>query len=146
MDANKHLALSLEKQHLRSTRKYYLLLHDINTELSKIHKNLHKKIDLPKYTYATQYIHDFISHTTVWNLKFSMNLESPEVALLQIFHLEYIFTNEHPEHFTQERTIFEEVKKRFYDLQPFSQEHVEARLTKMLAYIKEKSDASLTSI
>ena len=64
-------------------RKYYLSIADINSSLSKVHQAVMPHIDLEKYKYTTEYIHRYISYTSVWNLKFVVNLESPEVALLQ---------------------------------------------------------------
>lgn len=103
MYTNKHAAQSMEQQHLKSVRKYYLSIADVNIKLSKIHQQIKPAIDLNKYKHATDYIHQYISYTTVWQLKFVANIESPEVALLQIFHLTYIFEHEPAHLFLKER-------------------------------------------
>lgn len=138
MYTNKHVAGSLEKQHLQNVRKYYLSIADINIALSKVHKTIMRQIDLKKYQFATDYIHQYISYTSVWNLKFVANLESPEVALLQIFHLHYIFDHEAENRFTKERALLVEQEQRFYNLKPYKKEHIEKRKQKMLDYIQSR--------
>ena len=95
-------------------------------------------LNLEKYKYATDYIHQYISYISVWNLKFVANLESPEVALLQIFHLNYIFSQEPADCFTQERAILKEKEQQFYSLKPYKEEHIEKRLQAMLNYIEKR--------
>ena len=139
MYSNKHVASSLEKQHQQNVRKYYLSIADINSALSKVHQSVMPHIKLEKYKHATDYINQYISYTSVWNLKFVANLESPEVALLQIFHLNYIFTQEPVDCFTQERAILKEKEQHFYSLKPYKEEHIEKRLEAMLIYINQKT-------
>ncbi|KGR85873.1 hypothetical protein [Lysinibacillus odysseyi] len=136
MYTNKQVANSLEKQHLQNVRKYYLSIADINIALSAVHQAIMPQIDLKKYQFATDYIHQYISYTSVWNLKFVANLESPEVALLQIFHLHYIFDQEPKERFIKERALLAEQERHFYNLKPYKIEHMEKRKQKMLDYIK----------
>ena len=138
MLSNKHVASSLEKQQLQNVRKYYLSIADINSTLSKVHQSVMPHIDLEKYKYATEYVHQYISYTSVWNLKFVVNLESPEVALLQIFHLNYIFSQEPTNCFTQERAILEEKEQYFYSLKPYKEEHIQKRMQTMLSYIEKR--------
>ena len=139
MDNNKHAAHSLERQHLQKVRKYYLSVADVNNALSKVHQAIMPHIDLEAYRLATEYIHQYISYTSVWNLKFVANLESPEVALLQIFHLNHIFKNEPADRFKKERAILAEQEQRFFDLKPYKPEHVEKRRQKMMDYIEVNS-------
>lgn len=136
MYTNKHAANSLEKQHLQNVRKYYLSIADINIALSQVHQSIMPHINLEKYQLATDYIHQYISYTTVWNLKFVANLESPEVALLQIFHLQYIFEREPKDRFQKERAILAEQEQHFFSLKPYKLEHVKKRKQKMLDYIE----------
>ena len=88
-----------------------------------------------KYKYATAYLDQFISYTSVWNLKFVYNLENPEVALLQIFHLTYIFDNEPESQFIKELQELTQLKARFIEMNRFKQEKVAERYEKMLQYI-----------
>lgn len=138
MYSNKHVASSLEKQHQKNVRKYYLCIADINSALSKVHQSVMPHINIEKYKYATDYINQYISYTSVWNLKFVINLESPEVALLQIFHLNYIFSQEPADCFTQERAILKDKEQYFYSLKPYKEEHIEKRLQNMLSYIEKR--------
>ena len=128
----------LERQQSKKTRQVYHALAELNLSLNQIHKSIELYIDRNKYKYATEYVDQFISYTTVWNMKFVYNLENPEVALLQIFHLTYIFENEPEPNFAKERRELELLKERFLQVNPFKQEKVEERYAKMVKYIKEQ--------
>ncbi len=140
MQLNKQAALSIEKQHLNKQKKYYVSIAEINNTLANVHKDLLPELDRAKYQYATDYINQYISHTTVWNLKFVMNMENSEVALLQIFHLDYILSKEPESLFTTEREILQEQKEKFLSLDCFTMEKIIQRHQQMLAFIKEKSN------
>ena len=135
---NKHAAKMLERQQSRKTRQVYHALAELNLSLNKIHKSIEHYIDRDKYKSATEYVDQFISYTTVWNIKFVYNLENPEVALLQIFHLSYIFDNEHQSNFMKERRELEQLKKQFAKMNPFKQEKVEERYAKMVQFIEKR--------
>lgn len=143
MYTNKQTALSLERQHLKKIRKYYLVVADINVALAQLHKKLRPQLDVAKYQFATDYIHQYVSYTTVWHLKFVTNLESPEVALMQIFHLEYIFSHEPADRFIKERAILQEKQQLFHNLNTFSQEHIDKRREKMMAFIQSCQNEGL---
>ncbi len=81
----------------------------------------------------------FISYTTVWNLKFVYNLENPEVALLQILHLKYIFDNEPDSQFVKEHHELEQLKDHFTKMNPFKQAKIVERYEKMIQYINKQS-------
>jgi ribulose bisphosphate carboxylase small subunit len=132
---NKHAAKMLERQQSKKTRQVYHALAELNLSLNQIHKSIEHYIDHDKYKYATEYVDQYISYTTVWNLKFVYNLENPEVALLQIFHLTYIFENEHESNFMKERRELELLKEQFAKMNPFKQEKVEERYAKMVQFI-----------
>lgn len=136
---NKHFTKSLEMQNIKKTRKFYHSLAEINLSLAEIHKSIELLIDKNTYQYATEYVNQFISYTTIWHLKFVYNLENPEVALLQIFHLNYIFKHEPASKFEKERRQFEELKEEFDKVNPFTQERISGRYDKMLAFIQESS-------
>lgn len=139
---NRYVAKSLERQQVKQTRQFYHALAELNLELSKIHKSIERVIDKDRYKYATEYVDQFISYTTVWHLKFVYNLENPEVALLQIFHLNYIFTHEAPEQFSSERYLFGQCKETFNTINPYKLELVEDRYSKMLQYIDDNESPS----
>lgn len=140
MQLNKQAALSIEKQQLNKQRKYYVSIAEINNTLANVHKDLLTKLDIAKYQYATDYINQYISHTTVWNLKFVMNMENGEVALLQIFHLDYILSKELESQFKTERDILQQQKEKFLSLEYFTLEKIIQRHQQMLTFIKEKSN------
>lgn len=139
MQMNRHVAKSMERQHLKSIRKFYYAIADINTALADVHKKIMPNIDLTTYTFATDYVNEYISYTNVWNIKFAYNLESPEVAMLQLFHLHYIFEHEQAEAFAQEKQIVLEQQQAFEKLHLFEQAHLENRYHKMLQYIEERN-------
>ena len=139
---NQHVAKMLDKQQTKKTRQVYHALAEINLSLNTVHKLIMDYIDHDKYKYATEYVNQFISYTSVWNLKFVYNLENPEVALLQIFHLTYIFDNEPESLFIKERQELAQVKARFIEMNRFKQEKVAERYEKMLQYIHEHTVTS----
>ena len=134
---NQHVAKMLERQQTKRTRQIYHALADMNLSLNAIHRAILNHIDQDKYKYATEYVNHFISYTTVWNLKFVYNLENPEVALLQIFHLTYIFDNEPESKFSKERHELVQLKVHFTEMNPFKQEKIAERYEKMIQYINE---------
>lgn len=142
MRQHKQVALSLERQHLKHIKSYYRTIAEINLRLGNIHRSIEYKIDKQKYQYATEYVNQYISYTTVWNIKFVYNLENPEVALLQIFHLEYIFEHEPKNSFITERKQLEEQRKQFSEVNPYKEEQIRSRKQEMLNYIKRRSEQS----
>ena len=134
---NRHVAKVLEKQQIKKTRQVYHALAEINLSLNSIHQAIMRHIDHDKYKYATEYVNHFISYTTVWNLKFVYNLENPEVALLQIFHLTYIFDNEPESKFTKERRELAQLKAYFSEINSFKPEKTAERYEQMIQYINK---------
>lgn len=131
------VAKSVERQHLKSVRNHLLQVIDINTVLREIHYQIAPHIDKEQYEAATTYVNQYISHTHIWHIKFVCNLEDPEVALMQIFHLQYIFEQEQANHFMQQREQLEEQTKKFRTITLFSNQHIESRRQKMKRYIHE---------
>ena len=135
MFTNKHVAKSLESQHLKSTRKYYHSIADINLELMKVHRSIERYINKERYAAATSYVNQYISYTTIWNIKFVYNFENPEVVLMQLLHLNYILTNEPKDNFLDERQLVIQQEQKFKKLKPYRDEQIELRIEKMQQYI-----------
>lgn len=140
MKADKQVIKSLERQQIKHVRHFYRSIAEINLELAKLHRNIELKIDKNKYQLISDYVNQYISYTTIWNVKFVYNLESPEVALLQLLHLEYIFENESESLFNKERNNLNHQMELFMKLKPYKQEHVQLRKQNMLNYIKEQEN------
>lgn len=140
MHFDKQVAHMLEKQQMHTDRKYFLSIADVNLKLSKIHQQIKSDIQVDDYQYATEYVHQYISYTTIWNLKFTLNVENPEIALLQIFHLNYIFQHEPAHKFQQEREELQEIAQQFFALEAFTPDHIEKRLQAMFDYIQSKEN------
>ncbi len=119
----------------RSVQK---VMKEINMGLSEAHKSINKKIDAETYIHATEFAQQYISYTSIWNMKFSYNLESPEVAITQLLHLEYILGHEDASLFSKERAIFEEMKKLFNLYKPYTDDMIAQRKRKMQLYIEGK--------
>ena len=130
------VAKSLERQHLKTARKYTLQLVDINMVLSNIHHQIAPHIDLSKYEAATSYVNQYVAHTDIWHIKFVSNLENPEVVLMQLFHLMHIIENEPADRFVKQREMIEEQRLKFREITLYSDEHIAKRRQKMNAYIK----------
>lgn len=140
MNGHSQVALSQERQHIKHVKQYYRAITDVNLELAKIHKSIERNINKDAYKHITDYVNQYISYThSIWNIKFAYNLESPEVALMQIFHLEFIFMHEHANLFVRERQILVEQKEHFYQLEPYTKEHIQLRKQKLLHAIHEKA-------
>lgn len=131
----KRTKLSLEQKQGKNTKNYYHTLTDINTGLAKIHKGIYRTISEDKYKCITGYVNKYISYTTVWDIKFIYNLESIEVALLQIFHLEYIFEHESEDMYKKEKLIFLEKKEIFMNAGFYTHKHIEKRKKSMYDFM-----------
>lgn len=138
--ATNFVAKSLEKQHLRSTKKYHLAIADINNELIKVHKILERCINKSNYTAITTYVDQYISYTTIWNIKFVYNLENPEVVLMQLMHLNYILQHEKAEQLEPLRRAVDEQQQKFNDLRPYKEEQIKLRIEKMLTFIENYTE------
>ena len=126
---------SLEQQQLRSAKKYHLAIAEINTELMKVHKILERCINKLDYLAVTAYVNQYISYTTIWNIKFVYNLENPEVALMQLMHTNYILEREQGEQLAPIRRAVAIQQEKFNQLRPYKREQIEARYEKMHAFI-----------
>lgn len=133
------IAKSLERQHLKSTRRYPLLISDINTELINIHQQITDQIDHSKYEAATAFVDQYITHTSIWQIKFVCNFENPEVVLMQFFHLNYIFKNEPTDRFLTEQGLVNEQWQKFVAIMLYTEEQIQQREQKMLHYIQNYS-------
>lgn len=119
----------------QASRSVHKVMQEVNTELARVHKTIKESINPEQYIHATNFVEQYISYTSLWNLKFSYNMESPEVALLQLLHLDYIFKHELPTTFTKEREVFDKMQQLFHEYQPYSTELIEKRKQKMLDHI-----------
>ncbi|MER1986357.1 MAG: hypothetical protein ABS948_10755 [Solibacillus sp.] len=138
--ATNFVAKSLEQQHLRSTKKYHLAIADINTELIKVHKILERCINKSNYEAVTAYTNQYISYTTIWNIKFVYNLENPEVVLMQLMHLNYILQHETAKQLEPLRRVVAQQQENFYQLRPYREEQIKTRLEKMLVFIENYTE------
>ena len=121
-------------------RNMISVMKEVNIELAQIHKRLERQIDVNHYKHATNYVNQYVSYTSIWNMKFNYNIESPEVALLQCLHLYYILNNEHEETLQQERQTVDSMYKLFSKYKPFSDEQIIIRKQQMLRHIDEQKN------
>jgi hypothetical protein len=137
--ATNFVTKSLERQHLKSARKYSLQIIDINMALSEIHHQIEAHIDKEKYEAATVFVNQYVSHTDIWQIKFVCNLENPEVVLMQLFHLMYILECDPQDRFVIERKNIEEQRLKFGEITLYSDEHIANRKKKMQEFIETYS-------
>lgn len=140
MRTNKHVAKLIDRQNVNKMKHLYRSITNINIELAKIHKNIEFDINKKLYKHATDYVNQYISFTSIWNLKFVYNFENPEVALMQLFHLEYIFEHEPKNRFKQERNAFAKQYESFLETKIYPTQHINLRKQKMLDYIKQQKN------
>lgn len=134
-----HLSSRLQPES-NDKRSLHRVMIEINTTLGAIHKKLHARILVDRYKFATAYVAQFIPYTTIWNIKFTYNLESPEVALMQILHLDYILLHENHVDFESEQHNLQEMKKLFISYSPYSEKLIEARKQRFLHYIEHEGN------
>ncbi|MGE7676330.1 hypothetical protein ACQKMV_22670 [Lysinibacillus sp. NPDC094403] len=91
---NKHLANTLEQQHKRSVKGLFLKIQDLNNDCTSLRKRLEPNIDLALYKNAIDYVNQFVSHTSILNLKFVTNTQNLEVVVLHALLLGRILENE----------------------------------------------------
>lgn len=123
------------KSHLKTIRRYPLQIATINESLKELHNQIAPHIDATKYEAISSYANQYISHTHIWNLKFSNNLENPEVALMQLFHLKFILVAEPAHLHTSIRSNLEELTDKFRHMTLYSKEQIILRESKMRDYI-----------
>lgn len=135
---NKDLARTLEQQHKRSVRGLFLKIQDLNNNCTLLRKRLEPHIDLAVYKHAIDYVNQFVSHTTILNLKFIINTQNLEVVVLHTLLLTYIVENEDSSTFEYEHKLLQG-----YILEIFAlNDHAKALYTnhqeKMLHYIESQ--------
>lgn len=135
---NKFAAKSFEQQHLQRVRKSAHAIIDINIAIGDIHRMFANTIDVTPFEKATAYVNKYVSYTNIWNMKFVYNLESPEIAMLQLFHVQYILDHFPETAFVKEREIVEENIMRFRNTKPFSDESVAERYDKFMAVVQSE--------
>ena len=136
MNTNKYAAKSYEQQHLQRVRKFTHATVDMNIALGDAHRVLAKQIDITAFEKATEYVDQYVSYTTIWNMKFVYNLESPEIAMLQLFHIEYVLAHLPEDKFLQERAIVADQHEKFVAFKPFTDEVVKARFEKFMEFVE----------
>lgn len=119
-------------------RSVHRVMHEINTEFAQLHKSIVKKINLENYIHATEFAEQYISYTSIWHMKFSYNMESPEVAVIQMLHLEYILEHEPTALLEKELLTFKSMKKLFNLYKPYTDDMIQQRKLKMQNYIDGK--------
>lgn len=124
------------KSHLKTIRRYPLQIATLNEGLKELHDKIAPHIDATKYEAISSYVNQYISYTHIWNLKFANNLESPEVALMQIFHLKVILAAEPADLHQTIRVNLEDLNDKFLSITLYSNEQIRLREAKMLDYIQ----------
>lgn len=124
------------KSHLKTIRRYPLQIATLNENLKELHDRIAPQIDPIKYEAISSYVNQYISHTHIWNLKFANNLESPEVALMQVFHLKVILLGEPADLHQAIRTNLEDLNEKFLSITLYSDEQLKSREAKMRDYIQ----------
>ncbi|MFJ7917055.1 MULTISPECIES: hypothetical protein [unclassified Lysinibacillus] len=135
---NKHLARTLEQQHKRSVRGLFLKIQDLNNECTLLRKRLEPHIDLVVYKDPINYVNQFVSHTTILNLKFITNTQNLEVVVLHALLLAHILENEDSYTFEFEHHLLQGYIHEIFTLN----DHAKALFTnhqeKMLHYMESQ--------
>ena len=132
---NKHLARTLEQQHKRSVRGLFLKIQDLNNECLLLRKRLEQHIDLNLYKDAIAYVDQFVSYTTILNLKFVTNTQNLEVVVLHALLLEHIIENETGLSFEYENSLLQGYIQEILALNDHASTLFTNHKEKMLRYI-----------
>ncbi|MGE7111314.1 hypothetical protein [Lysinibacillus sp. NPDC047702] len=135
---NKHLARTLEQQHKRSVRGLFLKIQELNNKCTLLRKRLEPHIDMTVYEHAIDYVNDFVSHTTILNLKFITNTQNLEVVVLHTLLLSYILENEEPHSFDYEQKQLHEYIQETFSLNEHAKTLFINHQEKMLHYIQSQ--------
>lgn len=135
---NKHLVRTLEQQHKRSVRGLFLKIQNLNNECSILMKRLGKNIDLTAYKEAIDYVDQYVTHTSILNLKFTTNLQNLEVVVLHAILLEYILSKE-PKSFNYEKQLLEGFIEEMLALNDHAPTLFANHKEKMYQYIASKT-------
>ena len=135
---NKHLARTLEQQHKRSVRGLFLKIQDLNNKCTLLRKRLEPHIDMTAYQNAIDYVNEFVSHTTILNLKFITNTQNLEVVVLHTLLLSYILENEDPHSFAYEQKQLHECIQETFTLNEHAKTLFINHQEKMLHYIQSQ--------
>ncbi|MFJ8460929.1 hypothetical protein ACIQ57_17560 [Lysinibacillus xylanilyticus] len=133
---NKHLARTLEQQHKRSVRGLFLKIQDLNNDCTLLRKRLEPHIDLTVYTNAIDYVNQFVSHTTILNLKFITNTQNLEVVVLHSLLLAHIIENE--DTFSFEHTLLQGYIHEIFALNDHAKTLYTNHQEKMLHYMESQ--------
>ncbi|WP_107948394.1 hypothetical protein [Lysinibacillus parviboronicapiens] len=136
---NKHLARTLEQQHKRSIRGLFLKIQDLNNECTLLRKRLEPQIDLSIYKDAVDYVDQFVSHTSILNLKFITNTQNLEVVVLHALLLEHILHNETAHSFEYENQLLQGYIQEILALNDHASTLFTNHHEKMLYYIHSQT-------
>lgn len=135
---NKDLARTLEQQHKRSVRGLFFKIQDLNNNCTLLRKRIEPHIDLANYKHAIDYVNQFVSHTTILNLKFITNTQNLEVVVLHTLLLTYIVENEDSYTFEYEHKLLQGYIHEIFALNDHAKALYTNHQEKMLHYMESQ--------
>ena len=132
---NKQASKLIDNRLKRKEKDYYDQIEAFNVEAAAIHKKLLLQMDIEIVAAVTNYVNTFISHTTIWYLKFKTNLQNLEVATLQLLHLHFIFEQLPEAQFLKERARFIALQDAFPALSEYAPKQYELHYAKIIALL-----------
>jgi len=135
---NKDLARTLEQQHKRSVRGLFFKIQDLNNNCTLLRKRIEPHIDLAIYKHAIDYVNQFVSHTTILNLKFITNTQNLEVVVLHTLLLTYIVENEDSYTFEYEHKLLQGYIHEIFALNDHAKALYTNHQEKMLHYMESQ--------
>lgn len=136
---NKHLARTLEQQHKRSVKGLFLKIQDLNNECTMLRKRIDAHIEIMQYNDAIDYVNQYVSHTSILNLKFITNTQNLEVVVLHAILLGYILTTESAKSFEYEKQLLEGYIEEIVALNDHAPTLFSNHKEKMLQYIASQT-------
>lgn len=133
---NKQASILIDNRLKRKEKDYYSNIEAFNLDAAAIHKKLLLEIDMQQFSVITQYVNQFISHTTIWFMKFKTNLQNLEVVTLQLLHLHFIFDMLPQNMCSKERTKFTALQALFPTLSDYALKQYDIHYAKINAVLQ----------
>lgn len=104
-----------------------------------LRKRIDAHIDITQYNDPIDYVNQYVSHTSILNLKFITNFQNLEVVVLHAILIEFILTTESSESFDYEKQLLEGFIKEIVALNDHAPTLFANHKEKMLQYIASQT-------
>lgn len=136
---NKHVARKMEQQYQKKVKHFFVHIQELNQQLHALLLKVEPHLDKEKYAPITDYIEQYVVHTTIWRLRFTNNLQNIEIAVLQVMLLEEIYKKEQQLVQPEDRQNLDDYTVLLLSLNNHAQKLFEIHQEKLHKYIQLKA-------